>query len=179
MNTAAIAALIVIAMAASMLTACGSTAADTAPTQPAAAPAAEAPAEETLAEAVGPDYSTGSPWMYSAVKGVIDANTPTNLKDDFFLAVNKDTIINMEYAPGSVAESNLMMAIYDVQDNKIALMKDEAPASHEGQLIHDYYLALDDWDTRTAVLEQRAAERFEKINGITNSRKMHCQLHQP
>lgn len=131
-------------------------------------------APETTADAAASitpgasDYATGTPWIYSCVDGVIDASTPTNLKDDFYLAANKNAILGMQYQPGRSMESNIGRAMYEVQDKKITLVQDQTPDSHEGQLVHDYYMALDDWDTRTALAQVRYQERMEKINSLTD-----------
>ena len=41
----------------------------------------------------GPDYTTGTPWLCIDLDGVVTADTPADLKDNFALAVNKDKIL--------------------------------------------------------------------------------------
>lgn len=139
------------------------------------ADAEETTEPETFSDESAVDYASGKPWIYSCIKGVIASDTPTDLKEDYYLAVNKDEILDMKYQPGSLAESNLGSAVHKVEENKIALMKDDHAASHEGRLVHDYYLALDDWDTRTGLSRDRLGQKLEKINQL-QSMKDYCSL---
>lgn len=143
----------------------------------ASAEALQSDENDTTEFSVISEYATGTPWIYSCVEGAIDETTPTNLKDDFYLAVNKDTILGLEYHPGSVVEMNIGMSLYEVQDNKLALLHDQTPDSHEGQLVHDYYMALDDWDTRTALVQVRYQEYMEKINSLTDMKDYCSRLY--
>lgn len=39
------------------------------------------------------EYRTGTPWMCIDLAGVVTPDTPTDIRDDFALAVNKDDIL--------------------------------------------------------------------------------------
>ena len=66
----------------------------------AAAAATAAGAEETAAAADAVDFTTGTPWICSFADGAITADTETNLKDDFYLAANKDDILGLQIPEG-------------------------------------------------------------------------------
>ena len=47
------------------------------------------------------DYTTGTPWLCSFLDGNVTADTPApDLKDDFFLAVNKDDLASLQIPEG-------------------------------------------------------------------------------
>ena len=46
------------------------------------------------------DLTTGTPWLASSVQGAVTEDTPTSVKDDFYLAVNKDALLSCEIQPG-------------------------------------------------------------------------------
>ena len=69
---------------------------NTAATPEAESTAAAAPTDD--ANAV--DYSSGTPWPYIDLEGVVTPDTPTDLKDNFALYVNKDKILNLKIPEG-------------------------------------------------------------------------------
>ena len=46
------------------------------------------------------DLTTGSPWLASTVQGAVKEDTSTSLKDDYYLYVNKDSLLSYEFEPG-------------------------------------------------------------------------------
>ena len=42
------------------------------------------------------DYSSGTPWIFSTLNGVVTEDTPADLKDDFYLYVNKDALVETD-----------------------------------------------------------------------------------
>lgn len=46
------------------------------------------------------DYTTGTPWQDIDLEGVVTEDTPTDLKDNFALAANKDKILGFTIPEG-------------------------------------------------------------------------------
>lgn len=72
-----------------------------------AAPEAASDAAEQAANADGageetPDYTTGKPWLDSNIEGNVTADIEVSLKDDFYLAVDKD-IVTSNYSAARTA----------------------------------------------------------------------------
>lgn len=112
------------------------------------------------------DYSTGSPWMYSNIDGNVTADTEVDLKDDFYLAVNKDEIVAMEYEPGAMSASLFERQASAVEENMMKLITEDGEDSHELQLIKTYYNLLDDWESREPLIRERIARSLEEIDGF-------------
>lgn len=120
------------------------------------------------------DYTDGIPWLDSNIDGVVTPDLETDVKEDYYLAVNKDTILDLTYEPGEDSAMHLQEAYYDVRDRKLAIMQNEDPQTDYEKMIRSYYLALDDWDTRTELLQQRIPVHFEKIESL-QSMKEYCE----
>ncbi len=138
---------------------------------------ADEAAEET------PDYTTGTPWMDSNIDGNVTADTEVNLKDDFYLAVNKDRILEFTYQPGYNSESTLEQPAKAVEENQMALITDESFTSREAEQLRDYYHALDDWETREPLAKELVQEHLDVIDGIKTVKdyqdavRVWCDMH--
>ncbi len=156
--------------------------------QETSAEAASAEASET--ESAGgtdgadtPDYTTGTPWMDSNIDGTVTPDTEVNLKDDFYLAINKDGILDMTYRPGSIRETPVAIAGDTVEDNKMTLITDESFTSREAEQLRSYYHALDDWETREPLAKELLQEHLDVISGIKtvkdyqNAVRTWCDMH--
>ena len=42
-----------------------------------------------------PDYTSGTPWLCIDLDGTVTEDTPTNLKDNYILAVEKDKLLRI------------------------------------------------------------------------------------
>ena len=47
-----------------------------------------------------PDYTSGTPWLCIDLDGTVTEDTPTNLKDNFILAVEKDKLLSLRIPEG-------------------------------------------------------------------------------
>ena len=101
--------------------------------------------------AEGADYSTGTPWLCSNLDGNVTENTPTSLKDDFYLAVNKDKILALEYPEGSSRIGTFTgVGLKSVEDVKNMFLGDR-PEEHDTRLAYDLFKLMMDWDSRNDV----------------------------
>lgn len=160
----------------------GETAAESAQeTSGEAEPEAESDAAETESaggtEEEAPDYTTGTPWLDSNIDGNVTADLETNLKDDFYLAVNQDEILDLTYRPGKIAESVLGQGEVVLEDNMMALITDESFANREAEQLRSYYHALDDWETREPLARELAREYLDKIDGMKTLQDYYEAVH--
>lgn len=122
---------------------------------------------EETAETEGTDYRDGSPWMDSNIDGNVTPDMgEVSLKDDFYLAINKDAILEMEYRPGEIVTSYLNDLDGVVEEKMMKLITEEEADSHELQLIKTYYSLLDDWETRESVAKKRVDQGLELIDSL-------------
>ena len=97
-----------------------------------------------------PDFGSGTPWADIDLDGVVTADTPTNLKDDFALAVNKEAILSLEIPEGYPYGGTVMdVALQQADDVKNMFLGDE-PSSHDAKLAYDLFGLMMDWDSRNA-----------------------------
>lgn len=47
-----------------------------------------------------PDYTSGTPWLCIDLDGTVTEDTPTNLKDNYILAVEKDKLLSLRIPEG-------------------------------------------------------------------------------
>ena len=71
---------------------------------------AEAAAELTQTEqdALPMDPSVMKPWINAEVIGMVTEDTKADVKDDFYLAVNRDWILNAKLRPGYTSETEMV-----------------------------------------------------------------------
>ncbi len=129
---------------------------------------------------VGETIAQDSKWVNAMIDGAIDESTETNLKDDFYTAVNKEWILDTE-----LGEEEEVDAFSDnttiVRDRKISIIQGEsAPAvagtaptgitqemnSHNEKLVSDYAALVSDWDTRNEQGVEPARKYVEAIEDI-------------
>ena len=87
-------------------------------------------------------------WLCTDIDGSVTKDTPAGLKDDFHLYVNKDWFINTPIPAGrrgygAVEEMNQVL-----DEQQIALIKDESLTGHDADLVHKLYRLVSDWDYR-------------------------------
>ena len=114
------------------------------------------------------DYTTGTPWLCSFLDGNVTADTPTpDLKDDFFLAVNKDDLASLQIPEGY----SVCGTMYDVDmlaDNDIKeLFTDNSETDNDdAQLALNLYSLYMDWDTRNEIGVTPLKEGVEEVEAI-------------
>ncbi len=114
------------------------------------------------------DYTTGTPWLCSFLDGNVTAETPTpDLKDDFYLAVNKDDLASLQIPEGY----SVCGTMYDVDmqaDNDIKELFTDAPETddHDAQLALNLYSLYMDWDTRNEIGVTPLKEEADEVEAI-------------
>ena len=109
--------------------------------------------ESTAAQAAGEqiDYSTGTPWPYTDLDGVVTEESNADIKDNFVLAVNKDSILSTEIPEGYPFGGTLADVMKKSNDDLRDLFRDDVPDYHDAKLAFELYNRLMDWDSRNAV----------------------------
>jgi putative endopeptidase len=102
------------------------------------------------------------------LEGNVTPDTPTDLKDNYALWVNKDRILSMEYPEGYIAAGNTSDVNYKADQDLKALFGGEAPEDHDARLAYDYYYLLSDWDARDARGVEPLKEMIDVVEGITS-----------
>lgn len=118
------------------------------------------------------DYTTGTPWLTSVIEGNVTEDTPTNLKDDFYLAINKEDLLDLEIPAGHSSAGFLAQGQQKAEADITAMFTEGKPESHDEKLAYDFYNLLMDWDTRNEIGVTPLVESLEEIEKIDSLEKM-------
>lgn len=94
------------------------------------------------------EYRTGTPWMCIDLAGVVTPDTPTDIRDDFALAVNKDDILSLELPEGAYSVGPMVDAADQASEDVKNMFLGDAPVSHDARLAYDLFWLTLDWDGR-------------------------------
>lgn len=129
---------------------------------------AEAPAAaESTAEAVTEPFSY-YPWLNSNIQGLVTEDTETNVKDDFYLAANKDWLTSVEIPQGYATVSSFVELSTELDRKLLALMTDESLKSHDAELLQNFYELFLDWDMRNELGIEPLKPHIEAIEKISS-----------
>ena len=135
----------------------------------------------------------GSAWINSDVVGAIDENTPTNPKDDFYTAVNKDWILARKpdetgqvvdlFAPMKIVNAQLVTLVTDAEstgykDNSTVGM-DAGEIAHVGEIVGQFVSVAADEETRNRLGVEPLRpfiEEIEKLNDIGELTEFLCDI---
>lgn len=126
-------------------------------------PAEESTAIDTLSEA----SVDGSPWVSSVVREIAQKYPNTELKDDFYLAANRQWIDEHQLEEGVSADDFLSSFSDELRSRLLRLMTDKSlPDSPEKTIVQTLYEALSDWDARDAAGVSPLEPYIEEIEAI-------------
>lgn len=108
-----------------------------------------------------------SQWPNSNIIGSVkDKNYSPELKDDFYVNVNHEWLINAKLKPGRV-RTGAFDELQDIIDERLkALMTDESIKTHDGELVRKLYALWLNWDARNAEGLGDLNTQASKITGI-------------
>ena len=112
------------------------------------------------------DYRTGTPWMCIDLDGVVVPDTPTDIKDNFALAVNKDDILSLELPEGAYSAGPMVDVANQVSEDVRDMFLGDAPSSHDAKLAYDLFWLTLDWDGRNRTGIAPLAEEVEAVEAI-------------
>lgn len=90
----------------------------------------------------------GSPWVDYSLKENLSADLKTDVTDDFYLAVNKDWLLDTQIRPGYSKEYGIQEIGDEVIANAKAILEDTTIKGKDAELIRSLYDAVLDWDAR-------------------------------
>ena len=114
------------------------------------------------------DLTTGTPWLASSVQGAVTEDTPTSVKDDFYLAVNKDALLSYEIQPGYSSAGVFSKREMENDADILALFTDYEPVGHDAKLAKDIYDLFLDWDSRNALGVQPLKEVIDAVEKLSS-----------
>lgn len=128
--------------------------------------AEESTAGETDAEeAVVSDSShdNGAPWLNSCLIGNVTEDIPTDPKQDFYLSVNKDWILNTKLPDGYSVWSNYSAVAKETMEKAITMLRSNKLSGHDAELIQGLFGLYTDIDARNEAGYEPIRPIVEKI----------------
>ena len=127
-------------------------------------------------------------WFNSIILNAVkDANYKPDLREDFYVNINQDWLVNAKLKPGRVS-NGAFMELQDKVDLAVrSMMTDKELTGHDAELMQDLYALWLDWDARNASLEDNLktiksylaqVENIKDINELSAYFKSHdCLMH--
>ncbi|MBQ8693475.1 MAG: hypothetical protein IJ520_10065, partial [Synergistaceae bacterium] len=127
-------------------------------------------------------------WFNSIILNAVkDANYKPDLREDFYVNINQDWLVNAKLKPGRVS-NGAFMELQDKVDLAVrSMMTDKELTGHDAELMQDLYALWLDWDARNASLEDNLKtiksylaqfENIKDINELSAYFKSHdCLMH--
>ena len=135
--------------------------------------------------------SFDSKWVNSSVEGALGADSPVNLKDDFYSAVNKDWITQQMFEEDEECINFATLDDKEIKERKIAIISNETTGdeiyddlgiddeelAHDNELVHDYAQMIVNWEQRNALGAEPIRpyiETIESINSLDEMSQFFC-----
>ena len=113
------------------------------------------------------DYSSGTPWPYIDLEGVVTPDMPTDPKDNFALYANKDKILNLKIPEGRPFGGAFMNLVQQQSEDVKNMFLGEAPEEHDAKLAFDLFWLMMDWDSRNALGVAPLKEEVDRVEEIS------------
>ena len=114
------------------------------------------------------DYTTGTPWIYMDLDGVITEDTPVDIKDDYALYVNKEDNLKLEIPEGYPYAGTIIDIVKTTDEDVKNMFLGDAPKSHDAGLAYDLFWLLMDWDSRNELGITPLKEMTDTIESISS-----------
>lgn len=114
-------------------------------------------------------YRTGTPWICSDLKGVVTEDTEADIKNDFYLFVNKEEMLKTDIPEGlPLGGSTADVVLKQQEDIRNLFTGGYKAENHDAQLALNLYGLLMDWDTRNSLGIAPLKELTDKADGISS-----------
>lgn len=110
--------------------------------------------------------NAASNWVWSSMKENVDPNVDTDPKDDFYLYVNKDWILENEIQDGYSSYTSFNKIFDGIEQKQIEICKDETLTEEDAQKVRELYNKVLDWDSRNELGYAPIADELEEIQKI-------------
>lgn len=112
-----------------------------------------------------------SAWEDASVQEITKAAGDVSLKDDFYMAVNRDWILSASLPDGYSSYDNFIQQSLELENQLVDILEDseketDSALAHDQELTQNYYELWMDWDSRNEQGFQPLAELMEPLNGI-------------
>ena len=119
--------------------------------------------EESGIEEAAVETGGGIPWIASDLKENVTDGMELSPKDDFYLYVNHDWIMDNDMPAGYSLYSTADEIEEESRAKVQALLEDEELGGHEAELVRHLYNACLDWDTRNELGMEPVMDYVNKI----------------
>lgn len=117
-------------------------------------------------EAKTPDYTTGTPWLCIDLDGVVNEDTPVDVKENYALYVNKDAILSLQIPEGYSDIGTFKEVVLKQAEDLKNMFLGDAPKGHDALLAYNLFQLMMDWDTRNALGVQPLKEQTDAVEAI-------------
>ena len=114
----------------------------------------------------------GSPWVDYSLKENLSQDLKTDVKDDFYLAVNKDWLISTQIKPGYPAQMGFQEISDEVVENAKAILEDPSLKGKDAELVQSLYRAILDWDARNKAGVKPIQPTVKAIQKISSMKEL-------
>lgn len=122
------------------------------------------------------DYTTGTPWQDIDLEGVVTEDTPTDLKDNFALAANKDKILGFTIPKGYPYGGTIMDVVLKNSEDLKNMFLDHTAESHDAKLALTLYDLMMDWDGRNALGVTPLKEQTDAVEALDSIEALSAYL---
>lgn len=120
--------------------------------------------------------TSGQQWTDASIIGNIGTDTTTDLKNDFYTAVNKDWILNTEMRDSQRKVSGFSEINDTVRSQITDLIQNGNAETHEAQLVRQLYYDVADMDRRNAKGVEPARKYAEAVLAINSMDELNAYM---
>ncbi len=114
----------------------------------------------------------GYPWLDTNLKENLTEGMELSPKDDFYLYVNYDWLMNSEIPDGYSELVGVLESLEDQARDFFAILEDESVTGRDADLMRDIFGIVFDWDARNADGIKPMMKTLEDIRGISSMEEL-------
>ena len=118
------------------------------------------------------DSSVMTPWINSTILGMVTEDVNADLKDDFYLNVNHDWLMNAKLRPGYPTEMPLLDAADIVKNRCMDMLTDTSLTGEDAEKIQNYYELWLDWEGRNETVIDPIIPFVQKVRNVSSLDEM-------
>ncbi len=131
-------------------------------------------------EAAADDATTPSQWLDSNVDGNVSQDTPAQTRDDFYLSIDKDWLLETQVPEGETSITSFSELSAEVRDKACALLSGPACEDHSSRQAQLFYQRHLDMDARNAAGVEPLLPylaQVEAIGSLDDAAQVCCDPH--